>query len=63
LTNTTGIPYMKDECFEWDDVKAAVNWRNYGVSYEMALRLSQAFRSTPEHRLQMQLTYAAELRV
>jgi uncharacterized DUF497 family protein len=27
---------MQDEAFEWDDAKAALNWRNHGVSFEMA---------------------------
>ncbi len=27
---------MQDEEFEWDDAKAALNWRNHGVSFEMA---------------------------
>ncbi len=27
---------MQDEEFEWDDGKAALNWRNHGVSFEMA---------------------------
>jgi uncharacterized DUF497 family protein len=27
---------MQDEAFEWDDAKAALTWRNYGVSFEMA---------------------------
>jgi uncharacterized protein len=27
---------MKDEAFEWDDAKAASNWRDHGVSFEMA---------------------------
>ena len=27
---------MQDEAFEWDDGKAALNWRNHGVSFEMA---------------------------
>jgi uncharacterized DUF497 family protein len=27
---------MKDAEFEWDDAKAALNWRNHGVSFEMA---------------------------
>jgi uncharacterized DUF497 family protein len=28
--------FMKDEFFEWDDAKAASNWRGHGVSFEMA---------------------------
>ena len=28
--------FMQDEAFEWDDGKAALNWRNHGVSFEMA---------------------------
>jgi len=27
---------MQDELFEWDDAKAAQNWRDHGVSFEMA---------------------------
>jgi uncharacterized protein len=27
---------MHDEHFEWDDAKAASNWRNHGVTFEMA---------------------------
>jgi uncharacterized DUF497 family protein len=27
---------MKDGIFEWDDAKAAKNWRARGVSFEMA---------------------------
>jgi uncharacterized DUF497 family protein len=27
---------MQDELFEWDDAKAASNWRNHGVTFEMA---------------------------
>jgi uncharacterized DUF497 family protein len=27
---------MRDGAFEWDDAKAARNWRNHGVSFEMA---------------------------
>lgn len=27
---------MQAEAFEWDDAKAALNWRNHGVSFEMA---------------------------
>ena len=27
---------MQDEEFEWDDAKAALNWRDHGVSFEMA---------------------------
>jgi uncharacterized DUF497 family protein len=27
---------MKDAEFEWDDAKAARNWRKHGVSFEMA---------------------------
>jgi uncharacterized DUF497 family protein len=32
---------MQDENFEWDDDKAARNWRDHGVSFEMA---REAFR-------------------
>ena len=27
---------MRDDEFEWDDGKAAANWRKHGVSFEMA---------------------------
>ncbi len=27
---------MQDEEFEWDDAKAALNWRHHGVSFGMA---------------------------
>jgi uncharacterized DUF497 family protein len=27
---------MQDEDFEWDDVKAATNWRVHGITFEMA---------------------------
>jgi len=27
---------VQDEAFEWDDAKAALNWRNHGVSFEAA---------------------------
>ncbi len=27
---------MRDESFEWDNAKAAANWRAHGVSFEMA---------------------------
>jgi uncharacterized protein len=32
---------MRNENFEWDDEKAAQNWRDHGVSFEMA---REAFR-------------------
>jgi len=32
---------MQDENFEWDDTKAARNWHDHGVSFEMA---REAFR-------------------
>lgn len=32
---------MQDEHFEWDDEKAATNWRDHAVSFEMA---REAFR-------------------
>jgi uncharacterized protein len=32
---------MEDEAFEWDDAKAAANWRDHGVSFHHALK---AFR-------------------
>jgi uncharacterized DUF497 family protein len=28
--------YMQDDDFEWDDAKAASNWRDHGVTFEMA---------------------------
>lgn len=27
---------MLDECFEWDDAKAALNWQTHGVTFSMA---------------------------
>ena len=27
---------MQDEASEWDDTKAAANWRDHGVTFEMA---------------------------
>jgi uncharacterized DUF497 family protein len=27
---------MRDELFEWDDAKAASNWRDHGVTFDMA---------------------------
>ncbi len=27
---------MRDDDFEWDDAKAALNWQNHGVTFEMA---------------------------
>ena len=37
FAKATGIPYiMQDENFEWDDDKAAQNWRDHGVSFEIA---------------------------
>lgn len=27
---------MQDETFEWDDLKAASNWRDHGVTFEAA---------------------------
>lgn len=27
---------MRDDTFEWDDAKAALNWRNHGVQFEAA---------------------------
>jgi uncharacterized DUF497 family protein len=27
---------MQDETFEWDDIKAASNWRDHGVTFEVA---------------------------
>jgi hypothetical protein len=36
-SRSTLIPYyMQDETFVWDDGKAAGNWRDHGVSFEMA---------------------------
>jgi uncharacterized DUF497 family protein len=32
---------MQDEAFEWDDRKAALNWHNHGVSFEMAREVFQ----------------------
>ena len=32
---------MRDDDFEWDDQKAARNWRSQGISFEMA---REAFR-------------------
>ena len=34
---------MRSDDFEWDDRKAARNWRDHGVSFEMA---RDAFRDT-----------------
>jgi uncharacterized protein len=31
-----GFPYTQDGGFEWDDDKAARNWRDHAVSFEMA---------------------------
>ncbi|MGC2333149.1 MAG: BrnT family toxin [Candidatus Acidiferrales bacterium] len=32
-----GYPvYVQDESFSWDDEKAAQNWRDHGVTFEMA---------------------------
>ena len=28
---------MQDDVFEWDDVKAAVNWRDHGVAFHQAV--------------------------
>ncbi len=37
LANYTGIPhYIQDESLVWDDDKAARNWRDHGVTFEMA---------------------------
>ena len=37
LDKTTGKQYLlRDEAFEWEDAKAALNWRNHAVSFEMA---------------------------
>lgn len=32
---------MQDEFFEWDDAKAAINWRSHGVAFPYAVK---AFR-------------------
>jgi uncharacterized DUF497 family protein len=32
---------MQDDAFEWDDAKAALNWRDHGVSFHDAIK---AFR-------------------
>ena len=32
---------MHDEAFEWDDAKAAANWRDHGVSFEYAVKVFQ----------------------
>lgn len=32
---------MQDTIFEWDDIKAATNWRNHGVTFPYAVK---AFR-------------------
>ena len=29
---------MQDEFFEWDDEKAARNWRDHGVTFQTAIR-------------------------
>ena len=29
---------MRDDEFEWDDAKAAANWRNHGVSFHDAIK-------------------------
>jgi uncharacterized DUF497 family protein len=29
---------MQDEQFEWDDAKAADNWRNHGVTFDKAVK-------------------------
>lgn len=34
--NTATQYVMQDDAFEWDDGKAALNWRNHGVSFDMA---------------------------
>jgi hypothetical protein len=40
LTAVSPLPdipyYMEDENFAWDDGKAARNWRDHGVTFEMA---------------------------
>ena len=38
---------MQDELFAWDDAKAASNWRDHGVTFEMA---REVFKD-PEGRL------------
>jgi uncharacterized DUF497 family protein len=37
IDENTGKQYlMHDDEFEWDDAKAAHNWREHGVTFEMA---------------------------
>jgi uncharacterized DUF497 family protein len=36
VDTTTGSQYMMDHEFEWDDVKAARNWQEHGVTFQMA---------------------------
>ena len=40
LESGTGIPYLKmeDDAFEWDDAKAAENWRRHGVSFQQGAK-------------------------
>jgi hypothetical protein len=40
LESGTGIPYLKmeDDAFEWDDAKAAENWRCHGVSFQQGAK-------------------------
>jgi len=32
---------MQDDLFEWDDVKAARNWREHGITFDMAREVFQ----------------------
>jgi len=39
IDKTTGMPYIMIEShFEWNDEKAAANWRNHGVTFAQAAR-------------------------
>ena len=29
---------MQDDIYEWDDAKAATNWRNHGVAFHDAVK-------------------------
>ena len=53
---------MQDEAFEWDDTKAASNWLDHGITFEMAREaFKDAFsiewiddrQATPEERFGM----------
>ena len=44
---------MRDDAFEWDDAKAALNWRHHGVSFEMAREIFEdpfAVEWTDDHQ-------------